>query len=67
MATPTSPQATIVPPAIAADEAGGFERFRRRITQGELGSLPVIAGLVLIWIVFQFLNPNFLSPATSPT
>jgi D-xylose transport system permease protein len=62
MATPTSPQATIVPPAIAADQAGGFERFRRRITQGELGSIPVIAGLAVIWTVFQLLNSNFLSP-----
>jgi D-xylose transport system permease protein len=51
-----------VPPAIAADQLSGFERFRRRITQGELGSLPVIAGLVVIWIVFQSLNQNFLSP-----
>jgi D-xylose transport system permease protein len=24
--------------------------------------LPVILGLVLIWAIFQFLNPNFLSP-----
>ena len=58
--TPGSPAP--IPPALAAEEAGGFERFRRRITQGELGSLPVIAGLVVIWTVFQFLNPNFLSP-----
>jgi D-xylose transport system permease protein len=37
-------------------------RFRQRLTQGELGSLPVIAGLVLIWAIFEYLNPNFLSP-----
>lgn len=50
-------------PALATDEAPSkFLRFRRRITEGELGSLPVIAGLVLIWAVFQFLNPNFLTP-----
>lgn len=34
----------------------------RRISSGEVGSLPVILGLVLIWAVFDFLNPNFLSP-----
>ena len=51
-----------VPPAIAADQLSGFERFRRRITQGELGSIPVIAGLIVIWVVFQSLNQNFLSP-----
>lgn len=50
-----------VPPAIAVDRLTGFERFRRRITQGELGSLPVIAGLIVIWVVFQSLNNNFLS------
>ncbi|MET0736579.1 MAG: sugar ABC transporter permease [Microbacterium sp.] len=33
-----------------------------RIRGGDLGSLPVIAGLVVIWGVFQALNPNFLSP-----
>jgi D-xylose transport system permease protein len=48
-------------PAIVADEAGGFQRLIRRVTQGELGSLPVIFGLVVIWAVFEYLNPNFLS------
>ena len=28
---------------------------------GDLGSLPVVIGLVLIWAIFQILNPNFLS------
>ena len=51
-----------VPPAIAADQAGGLERFRRRLTQGEIGSVPVIVALVLIWGIFQILNPHFLSP-----
>ena len=32
-----------------------------RIRGGDLGSLPVIAGLVVIWSVFQALNPVFLS------
>jgi D-xylose transport system permease protein len=50
-------------PALAADEAASpLERFRRRVSQGELGSLPVIAGLILIWAVFQTLNSNFLTP-----
>ncbi|MEA2682742.1 MAG: D-xylose transport system permease protein [Chloroflexota bacterium] len=56
--TPAAPK----PPALVAEELGGLERLRRRVTQGELGSLPVIAGLILIWAVFQVLNPNFLSP-----
>jgi D-xylose transport system permease protein len=35
---------------------------RRRFIAGELGSLPVILVLVVVWIVFQVLNQNFLSP-----
>jgi D-xylose transport system permease protein len=32
-----------------------------RVRGGDLGSLPVIIGLALIWTVFQILNPVFLS------
>lgn len=34
---------------------------RSRLTGGSLGSLPVVVGLVLIWGIFQALNPSFLS------
>jgi D-xylose transport system permease protein len=34
-----------------------------RIRTGDIGSLPVIVGLVIIWGVFQALNPFFLSSA----
>ena len=34
-----------------------------RVRTGDLGSLPVVIGLGLIWIVFQWLNPFFLSSA----
>ncbi len=33
----------------------------RRCRQGELGNLPVILGLVVIWIYFQLRNDRFLS------
>ena len=33
-----------------------------RVAQGDVGSLPVIGGIVLIWAVFWYLNPNFLTP-----
>jgi len=33
-----------------------------RIRTGDLGSLPVVIGLVVIWIAFYALNRNFLSP-----
>ncbi len=50
-------------PAPAAQEVrAGLGTLRRRITSGDVGSLPVILGLVLIWGVFDYLNPNFLSP-----
>ena len=32
-----------------------------RIRGGELGSLPVVVGLLVIWTVFRILNPAFLS------
>jgi D-xylose transport system permease protein len=33
-----------------------------RVSQGDIGSLPVLVGLVLIGVVFQLANPNFLTP-----
>ncbi len=32
-----------------------------RLRSGDLGSLPVIVGLIIIWAIFQALNPAFLS------
>jgi simple sugar transport system permease protein/D-xylose transport system permease protein len=40
---------------------GSAERLWARIRGGDLGPLPVIVGLVVIWTVFQALNPVFLS------
>ncbi|HEY4888076.1 MAG TPA: sugar ABC transporter permease [Candidatus Dormibacteraeota bacterium] len=50
------------PPAAAEGIRAGLGSLRRRVASGDVGSLPVILGLVLIWAVFQYLNPNFLSP-----
>lgn len=36
--------------------------FGARVRGGDLGPIPVIAGLIVIWGVFQALNPVFLSP-----
>ena len=41
--------------------AGGWDDLRSRLTGGSFGSLPVVLGLVLIWGIFQALNPSFLS------
>ncbi|MGH3425105.1 MAG: ABC transporter permease subunit, partial [Nocardioidaceae bacterium] len=35
----------------------------RRVRDGDLGVLPVVAGLVVIWTILQILNPVFLSSA----
>ncbi|MDY7227495.1 sugar ABC transporter permease [Hyalangium sp. s54d21] len=40
---------------------GAWRGFRRRLSQGELGSLPVIVGLSVIWLIFYLANPRFLS------
>jgi D-xylose transport system permease protein len=37
-------------------------RLRERLRFGELGPVPVLVGLVIIAIVFQSLNANFLTP-----
>ncbi|WP_424215355.1 sugar ABC transporter permease [Streptomyces sp. BI20] len=41
--------------------AGYLEEFARKLKAGDLGSLPVIVGLVIIGSIFQALNSNFLS------
>jgi len=40
---------------------GWVTSFIDRLRGGDLGSLPVIVGLAIIWAVFQILNPTFLS------
>ncbi|GAA0997211.1 sugar ABC transporter permease [Subtercola frigoramans] len=40
---------------------GAVLAFRQRVRGGDLGSLPVVIGLVVICVIFQVLNPNFLS------
>jgi D-xylose transport system permease protein len=45
----------------ATDIASTLAAFFDRIKSGDLGSLPVVVGLVIIWTVFASLNPVFLS------
>ncbi len=52
-------QETAAPGASAGDALTGL---RRRVSEGDLGSLPVVIGLVVIWLIFWRLNPNFLTP-----
>jgi len=41
--------------------AGAWAGFRRRLAQGELGSLPVVLGIAIIWLIFWIANDRFLS------
>ena len=40
---------------------GAIRSLTDRVRSGDLGSLPVVVGLAIIWKVFQRLNPIFLS------
>ena len=40
---------------------GAVSAFLDRVKSGDLGALPVVVGLVVIWTVFATLNPIFLS------
>ena len=41
--------------------AGSVNAFIDRVRSGDLGSLPVIVGLIVISAIFQYINPVFLS------
>jgi D-xylose transport system permease protein len=59
----TAPGGTASPPPDA--QPAGLGEYARRwwtdVKQGELGSLPIIFGLIVIAIVFQTQNSNFLT------
>lgn len=48
--------------AHASGISGAISAFFDRVRSGDLGSLPVIVGLVIICTVFTTLNPVFLTP-----
>jgi D-xylose transport system permease protein len=66
---PTAAQVGLIPGSEVVDEAGtsgtlsGYMRlWWQGVRAGELGSLPIIVGLVVIFAIFGFLNDNFLTP-----
>lgn len=63
-ATPAGP--AVDPRLLVREEGfkGYLTEFGRKIRGGELGSLPVVVGLVVIAIVFQLQNSNFLSASS---
>ena len=64
---PTDSQIMTAPDASAdlmANSMGDYLRIvARRVRSGESGALPVIVGLIVIVIIFQVKNGNFLEPA----
>lgn len=64
MSTPQKPMLDRADSRVAHAEGlgGAIKAFVDRVKSGDLGSLPVIVGLLIIWTVFTLLNPVFLSP-----
>ncbi|MGW1749185.1 sugar ABC transporter permease [Streptomyces sp. NPDC002092] len=61
---PTAAAVTVVDPRLLIREEGlrGYlTEFKRKVKGGELGSLPVVIGLIVIWTIFQLKNDRFLS------
>ncbi|MEU9289195.1 sugar ABC transporter permease [Streptomyces sp. NPDC048275] len=61
---PTAAPVSVVDPRLLVrDEGlkGYFTEFKRKVKGGELGSLPVFIGLIVIWTIFQLQNDRFLS------
>lgn len=51
-------------PRLAVEEGarGLLDSVRRKVRTGDLGSLPVVLALMLIWVYLQSQNENFLKP-----
>ena len=61
---PTAAGVAVVDPRLLVREEGfkGYwTEFTRKVKGGELGSLPVVVGLIVIWTIFQLQNDRFLS------
>jgi D-xylose transport system permease protein len=50
------------PRIVDRQSPGYFGKLRSRLRRADLGPLPVVLGLVVIWSIFQIANPNFLTP-----
>ncbi len=50
------------PQPVPAESKKAAGSLRARLNQADLGALPTLIGLVLIWIIFQIANHRFLSP-----
>ncbi|MFI5619386.1 sugar ABC transporter permease [Streptomyces sp. NPDC051567] len=59
--SPSSAAADPRPPVREQRLSGQLDELGRRLSAGDLGSVPVVGGLIAIWGIFQALNENFLS------
>jgi D-xylose transport system permease protein len=62
-ATQDAPPLAVDPRLLVREEGlkGYVTEFKRKVRGGELGSLPVIVGLVIIWLVFALKDSTFVS------
>ncbi|AXK32892.1 sugar ABC transporter permease [Streptomyces armeniacus] len=61
-----SPTGAVDPRLLVREQGfkGYLTDFTRRVRGGELGSLPVVVGLIIIAVIFQSLNDSFLSASS---
>ncbi|MBF9071435.1 sugar ABC transporter permease [Streptacidiphilus fuscans] len=63
-----APQNSAVDPRLLQREAGlaGYwTEFTRKVRGGEIGSLPVVVGLIVIWTVFSVKNGHYFAASTA--
>src|ERR1022692_1266857 len=59
----STPDVIALAPEVLAESLGQYQRaWWLRIKGGESGALPILAGLVLIVVIFQVQNSHFLGP-----
>jgi D-xylose transport system permease protein len=62
MSAATAPPPAAEPDAPAANTVGAYtRRWWSNVRGGELGSLPIVVGLIIIAIIFQTQNDRFLT------
>ncbi|MEY9848940.1 sugar ABC transporter permease [Streptacidiphilus sp. MAP5-3] len=69
-ADPTPPPAVaqpIDPRLLVRQEGlrGYFDEFRRKVRGGELGSIPVVVGLIVIWLIFTLKDSRYFSASNA--
>ncbi|GAA1895047.1 ABC transporter permease [Streptomyces durmitorensis] len=63
---PAAAAIPVVDPRLLVREqgfAGYLTEFKRKIKGGELGSIPVVTGLIVIWAIFEITTGRFLDPS----